>query len=219
MKNSRTELVFVLDRSGSMSGLESDTIGGFNAMLKKQRATEGACRLTTVLFDHEIEILHDRIDLQDVSELTDAEYCVRGSTALLDAMGFAIQKITGVQKTTSEKHRADNVVFVIITDGFENASREFTSDKVKKLIQHRQSEFGWEFIFIGANIDAVETAGSYGIPKERAQDFLADKEGIGISFDAMSHAVSELRSNRTLSADWNADIKKDYQKRKKRDDK
>ena len=157
MDKNLTELVFILDRSGSMGGLESDTIGGFNSLLEKQKKVEGKCSLTTVLFDHDYELLHDRINIQAVSPLTEKDYYVRGSTALLDAVGRTISKIEHVQETTAEEYRAGKVMFVIITDGMENASREYTTKKVKSMIE-AEKEKGWEFVFLGANMDAVETA-------------------------------------------------------------
>ena len=158
MKNNATELVFILDRSGSMAGLEKDTIGGFNAMLKKQKEVEGECRITTVLFDNQINILHDRLDIQAIGCLTEKDYQVGGSTALLDAIGSTINKIGNVQKHSAYEHRASKVLFVIITDGEENSSREFSSERVKKMTEHQMKKYNWEFIFLGANIDAVETS-------------------------------------------------------------
>jgi uncharacterized protein YegL len=177
MKKGLTELVFSLDKSGSMGGLESDTIGGYNSMFAKQQAVEGEAQVTTVLFDNNYELLHDRIDIKAVSPITEREYQVGGSTALLDAIGRTIHKIGNAQKNTAEDYRAEKVVFVIITDGEENASREYTSDKVKAQIERQKSRYGWEFIFLGANIDAVETAGRFGIAPDRAVDYLADSEG------------------------------------------
>ena len=178
MNTNMTELVFILDRSGSMGGMEGDTIGGFNAMLTKQQAEPGECRITTVLFDNQYEILHDRIDIKAVSPITDKEYFVRGNTALLDAVGRTINKIGGAQKNTAEDYRAEKVLFVITTDGLENASREFNYDKVKSMIEHQKSKYGWEFIFLGANIDAVEVANRFGVTRNRAQNFHNDSEGI-----------------------------------------
>ena len=155
MKTNLTELVFILDRSGSMDGLESDTVGGFNSMLSKQQEDDDECRLTTVLFDHEYEILHDRIDIKAVSPITEKEYFVRGQTALLDAIGRTINKIGNTQKQTAEEYRAEKVLFVITTDGMENASREYTHDKIKSLIERQKTKYGWEFIFLGANIDVM----------------------------------------------------------------
>lgn len=194
MKNNLTELVFILDKSGSMSGLESDTIGGFNSMLKKQKAMDGECRITTVLFDNGYELLHDRIDIRAVSKMTDKEYQVGGSTALLDAIGLSIQKLIAVQKNTSLAYRAGNVMFVIITDGEENASREYTAEKVKALIEIQKEKFGWEFVFLGANIDAVETARRFGIAPERSMDYVPDAEGTALNFEMMSASVASFRS-------------------------
>ena len=194
MKNNLTELVFILDKSGSMSGLESDTIGGFNSMLKKQKAVDGDCRITTVLFDNNYELLHDRIDIRAVSEMTDKEYQVGGSTALLDAIGLSIQKLIAVQKNTSPEYRAGNVMFVIITDGAENASREYTAEKVKALIEIQKEKYGWAFVFLGANIDAVETARRFGIAPERSMDYVPDAEGTALNFEMMSASVASFRS-------------------------
>lgn len=193
MKNNLTELVFILDKSGSMSGLESDTIGGFNSMLKKQKAVDGDCRITTVLFDNNYELLHDRIDIQAVSEMTDKEYQVGGSTALLDAIGRSIGKISAVQKNTAVKYRADKVMFVIITDGEENASREYSAEKVRTQIGRQKEKYGWEFVFLGANIDAVQTAGRFGIAPERAVNYVPDAAGTALNFNVMSEAVASFR--------------------------
>ena len=159
MKQNLTELVFILDRSGSMAGLEKDTIGGYNAMLEQQRKVDGECIITTVLFDNHYSLLHDRIDIRAVKPITGKDYFVGGSTALLDAIGKTIQKIATAQKNTAEDYRAEKVMFVIITDGAENASREYSASQVKEIIQRQKERFHWEFIFLGANIDAVETAG------------------------------------------------------------
>lgn len=195
MKKGITELVLILDKSGSMSGLESDTIGGFNAMLAKQKAVDGECRVTTVLFDNDYELIHDRIDIQAISPMTDKEYQIGGSTALLDAIGGTINKIANAQKHTAEDYRADKVMFVIITDGYENSSREFTADKIKSLIERQKEKFSWEFIFLGANIDAVETASRYGISSDRAVDYLADSEGTKLNFKMMAEAVTSFRKS------------------------
>ena len=194
MKNNLTELVFILDKSGSMSGLESDTIGGFNSMLKKQKAVDGECCITTVLFDNNYELLHDRIDIHAVSEMTDKEYQVGGSTALLDAIGRTIHKIGSVQKNTAGEYRADKVMFVIITDGEENASREYSAEKVKAQIERQKGKYGWEFVFLGANIDAVQTAGRFGIAPSRAMNYVPDAEGTALNFEAMSASVASFRS-------------------------
>lgn len=168
MKQGLTELVFILDKSGSMSGLEKDTIGGFNSMLAKQKAIDGECFITTVLFDNDYVLLHDRIDIRAVNVITEKEYQVGGSTALLDAIGKTIHKINNAQKNTADSYRAEKVLFVIITDGEENASCEYSADKIRNLIEQQKKEYGWEFIFLGANVDAVQTAKSFGIDADRA---------------------------------------------------
>lgn len=194
MKKNLTELVFILDKSGSMAGLERDTIGGFNAMLDKQKAQAGECRITTVLFDHRYELLHDRTDIRAVRPITAREYRVGGSTALLDALGKTIHKIATAQKNTSEPFRAKRVMFVIITDGEENASREYAAKEVKEAIRRQKSRYGWEFIFLGANIDAVETAERFGIDAGRAANYVPDSQGTALNFRAMSETVSAFRA-------------------------
>lgn len=208
-----TELVFILDKSGSMAGLESDTIGGFNAMLQKQKALPGACRITTVLFDNRYELLHDRIDIRAVSPMTEREYQVGGSTALLDAIGRTIQKLASIQRNTAEEYRADNVMFVIVTDGAENASREYSSDKVKAMIEHEKEKYGWEFVFLGANIDAVETAGRFGIAPDRAVDYVPDGAGTELNFRAMSETVACFRATGAVPTAPMEAIRKDMKKR------
>ena len=207
------ELVFILDKSGSMAGLESDTIGGFNSMLQKQRALDGECRITTVLFDHHYELLHDRIDIRAVGPMTEREYQVGGSTALLDAIGRTIQKLVGVQRNTAEEYRAESVMFVIITDGEENASREYSSQKVKAMIEHEREKYGWEFVFLGANIDAVETAGRFGIASDRAVDYVPDGAGTELNFRAMSEAAACFRATGAVPAAPMEAIRKDREKR------
>lgn len=213
MKKGLTELVFILDKSGSMGGLEADTIGGYNSMLEKQKAVDGECCITTVMFDNTYELLHDRIDIKAVSPITDKEYAVGGSTALLDAIGKTIHKIGTAQRNTAEDYRAEKVMFVIITDGEENSSREYTDVKVKAQIERQKKEFGWEFIFLGANIDAIKTAGRYGISADRAARYLADKEGTNLNFSAMSAAVAEFRENASISDEHFEKIRKDAKKR------
>ncbi|HZJ57131.1 MAG TPA: vWA domain-containing protein [Clostridia bacterium] len=213
MKSELTELVLILDKSGSMSGLESDTIGGYNSMLQKQREVEGECRITTVLFDNNYELLHDRIDIRAVSPITEKEYFVGGTTALLDAIGRTVHKIISVQKSTAKEYQAEKVIFVIITDGMENASREYSAGKVKALIERQEEKYGWEFIFLGANIDAVETAGHFGIRANRAQNFHADSAGVGLTFSVMSDVVANYRESNSVSEDWKDEIEKDYKGR------
>jgi uncharacterized protein YegL len=216
MKKGLTELVFILDKSGSMSGLESDTIGGYNSMLIKQKAIEGECRITTVLFNHGYELLHDRIDIKAVSPITENEYTVGGSTALLDAIGFTIEKIGNVQKHTAEDYRAEKVLFVIITDGQENSSREYSVEKIKALIERQKERFGWEFIFLGANMDAVQTAGNFGISSDRALDYLADSEGTTLNFKVMESTITPVREKGTVDDACFSAIREDVKKRGKR---
>ncbi|MBP7279352.1 MAG: VWA domain-containing protein [Sedimentibacter sp.] len=213
MKKGLTELVFILDRSGSMSGLESDTIGGYNAMLEKQKKEQGDAVITTVLFDDRYELLHDRINLRGIEPITEKEYYVRGSTALLDAVGRTISKIGNVQKHTAEDERAESVMFVITTDGMENASREYSYEKVRRMIEHQKSKYGWEFIFLGANIDAVDTAECFGIGQDRAVNYNADSEGTLLNYEVISETVSCLRASREISEDWKDRIEEDFKKR------
>ncbi|AHM57539.1 hypothetical protein EAL2_808p00320 (plasmid) [Peptoclostridium acidaminophilum DSM 3953] len=213
MKKDLTELVFILDRSGSMDGMESDTIGGYNAMLEKQRKEPGEAIISTVLFDDRYELLHDRINIRGIEPITDKEYFVRGSTALLDAIGRTINKIVNIQRHTAEEERAEHVMFVIVTDGMENASREYGYEKVRQMIEHEKSKYGWEFIFIGANIDAAETAERFGINREMAADYNADSVGTRLNYDVISDAVSNLRANRAIPKNWKERIDEDYKKR------
>ena len=214
--NNLTELVFILDRSGSMGGLESDTIGGFNSMLKKQQAEPGECRITTVLFDDGYEILHDRLDIKAVRPITEYDYYVRGSTALLDAVGKTIHKIGTAQKNTAEEYRADKVLFVITTDGIENASCCYNYSRVKAQIERQKSRFGWEFIFLGANIDAGATAERFGVDRNRAQNFHSDSKGITLNYRIVSKAVSAFRASplcAPLADNWSAEIDADFKER------
>ena len=216
MKKNLTELVFILDKSGSMSGLEKDTIGGFNSMLEQQRKVDGECVITTVLFDNRYELLHDRIDIRAVQPITGKEYFVGGSTALLDAIGKTIHKIGSVQKNTTEEYRAEKVMFVIITDGEENASRHYSSAQIRQMIQHQKERYGWEFIFLGANIDAVETAGRFGIDADRAVDYVPDGEGTELNFRMMSETVATFRECGAVPTACLDEIRKDMKKRGKR---
>ena len=213
MKKNLTELVFILDKSGSMSGLEKDTIGGYNSMLKKQKEEDGECVITTVLFDNNYELLHDRIDIRAVNKLTKKDYTAGGSTALLDAIGRTVNKIGKAQQNTAEDYRAEKVMFVIITDGEENASREYSSKQVKEMIQRQKEKYGWEFVFLGANIDAVETAERFGIDSDRAVDYVPDRKGTELNFIAMSEAVSSFRKTSVLSPKPLDMIRKDMKKR------
>jgi len=213
MKNNLTELVFILDKSGSMAGLEADTIGGYNSMLKKQQNAEGEAIVTTVLFDHDYELLHDRINVRGISPITEEDYQVGGTTALLDAIGMTIKKIVNVQKRTSESERADKVLFVITTDGMENASREYSAAKIKKMVQHQKEKYGWEFIFLGANIDAISTAEQFGINEDFAVNYHADNIGTVLNYEAVSEAVIKLRSGKKIDRSWKENIEEDYNRR------
>lgn len=215
MKKNLTELVYILDRSGSMSGLESDTIGGYNSMLIKQKEADGEATITTVLFDDQYELLHDRINIKGVVPITEKEYFVRGTTALLDAIGKTICKIGNVQKNTTDEERAEKVLFVITTDGHENASKEYTYSDIKTIIDRQKNKFGWEFIFLGANIDAVVEAEKFGIDSSRVAQFHNDKEGIELNFAVMSDAISEYRLNKAISDNWKNSIDDDYKRRRK----
>lgn len=218
MKKGLTELVFILDRSGSMGGLESDTVGGFNAMIAKQKKEEGECLVSTVLFDNQSEVLHDRVPVAEVPEMTEKEYSVRGCTALLDAVGGAIHHIANIHKYARPEDVPEHTMFVITTDGMENASRTYSSDKVKKMIEQKKGS-GWEFIFVAANIDAVETAGRIGIESRNAVNYNADKMGTRVLYESVSRAVSGMRACKSpsepLSSDWREALDEDYAKRKK----
>ena len=213
--NNITELVFILDRSGSMAGLESDTIGGFNAMIEKQRKTDGECYVSTVLFDNESEVLHDRVRLADIKPMTDRDYTVRGCTALIDALGGAIHHIGNIHKYARKEDVPAHTMFIITTDGMENASRRYSSDDVKKMIERQKEKYGWEFLFIGANIDAVETAAKYGIDKDRAVNYHADAMGTRVLYDAVACAVSNVRGGAPVGQTWSKSINEDFKSRKK----
>lgn len=214
MKNNVTELVFILDRSGSMSGLENDTVGGFNSMIEKQKREEGECYVSTLLFDNESEVLHDRIRLADVPKMTTEDYTVRGCTALIDAIGGAINHIANIHKYARREDVPEHTMFVITTDGMENASHRYTSEKVKRMIELKKEKYGWEFLFIGANIDAVETAKRYGIGAERAVNYHADCEGTRLNYEVMSEAICSVRASKPLTAGWKKKIENDFESRK-----
>ncbi|WP_391206742.1 vWA domain-containing protein [Psychrobacillus sp. L4] len=214
MKKNGTELVFILDKSGSMAGLESDTIGGFNAMLAKQKKEEGEATITTVLFNHAIELLHDRINIRGISPITKMEYEVSGTTALLDAIGSTIQKIGNTQKRTNEEERAGKVLFVITTDGMENASCEYNYDKIKAMISNQKEKYSWDFIFLGANIDAISTAAKFGIQEEHAVEYHADIEGTRVNYQAVNDAVTSFRKGKKIDRTWKKGIEENFQNRK-----
>ena len=219
IKNGITELVFILDRSGSMSGLESDTIGGFNAMIEKQKKQEEECYVSTVLFDNVSEVLHDRVKLSEIKPMTDDDYTVRGCTALIDALGDAIHHIGNIHKYARNEDVPEHTVFVITTDGMENASRKYSSDDVKRMIERQKEKYGWEFLFIGANIDAVKTAAQYGISEDRAVNYNADSPGTKIVYDTVSKAVRNVRCCVSIDENWSSDIDDDFKMRRKGDKK
>ena len=216
MKKDLTELVFIIDRSGSMAGLESDTIGGFNAMIEKQKREKGEALVSTVLFNTVTSVIHDRATLNRIRPMTDADYIAGGCTALLDAIGQAIRHIGNIHKYAREEDRPGHTLFVITTDGLENASRFYTADDVKKLIERQKKKYGWEFIFLGANIDAVETAARIGIGRERTANYMSDRIGTRLNYKVIGDAVSHIRAcaSETLPDDWAAPINRDYNERK-----
>ncbi|WP_449620732.1 vWA domain-containing protein [Robertmurraya sp. Marseille-Q9965] len=215
MKNDLTELVFILDKSGSMAGLESDTIGGYNSMLKKQQVAEGEAVVTTVIFNHDYGLLHDRINIKGIAPITEKDYEVSGTTALFDAIGFSIQKIVNVQKKTKEEERAENVLFVITTDGMENSSKEFNATKIKQMIEHQKEKYGWQFIFLGANIDAVTTAANFGIDKDFAVDYHADEKGTKLNYAVLNETVTTFRKEKKIDKNWKKGIEEDFKHRSK----
>ena len=213
MKNGLTELVFILDKSGSMAGLESDTIGGYNAMMKKQREVEGEWKVTTVLFNQDYEFIHDRIDLKAMLPMREKDYQVGGSTALLDAIGKTVEKMIQVQRYTSSEHQAEKVLFIIITDGEENSSCKYSGEEIRRTIRSQNRKYGWEFIFLGANIDAVEAAKHFGIAENRAQNYHADAGGVRTNFEVISETVENYRCSSKISEDWNKEMKENYNNR------
>ena len=215
-KNNTTELVFILDRSGSMAGLEADTIGGFNSMIEKQKKQDGKCYVSTVLFDDRIEVVHDRVELHSVNKMTEDDYFVRGCTALIDAIGSSIRHIANIHKYARPEDVPQNTMFVITTDGMENASRQFSSDEVKRMIKKEKEKYGWEFIFIGANIDAVETAKQFGIGSDRAVNYHADSKGTEVLYNTVSQVVSNVRMCAPMQTNWSDNINKDFKSRNKR---
>ena len=219
MKKGLTEIVFILDRSGSMSGLEKDTIGGYNSLIKKQKKEDGEAYISTVLFDDRTEVLHDRVGLDKIKPMTEEEYYVRGCTALLDAVGGAIHHIGNVHKYAREEDRPEKTLFIITTDGQENSSRMYTYEKVKRMVERQKKKYGWEFLFLGANIDAVAEAGRFGIKPDRAVNYECDEIGTAVNYRALNKAVSRVRNcaaneiDKALAADWKEEIEADYKKR------
>ncbi|MBR6515087.1 MAG: hypothetical protein IKT46_09695 [Clostridia bacterium] len=215
MNNNITELVFIIDRSGSMQGLEADTIGGFNSMIEKQKAQEGKCFVSTVLFDDVSEVIHDRVALEDIKPMTRKDYYVRGCTALIDAIGSAIHHIGNIHKYARKEDVPENTLFVITTDGMENASRRYSSREVKKMIERQKEKYGWEFIFIGANIDSVETAAKIGIGADRAVNYVHDGTGTRVMYDTVAKAACKMRCSQPMADDWADEINEDYKRRNK----
>lgn len=218
MKKGLTELVFVLDRSGSMGGLESDTIGGFNSMIQKQKTEPGEALVTTVLFDDRYEVIHDRFNLEIIQPLTDRDYYARGCTALLDAVGRTIDKIARIQKYLPDEERAEKVIFVITTDGLENSSREYSYKKLQDMIEHQKANYNWEFIFLGANMDAVAEAKKFGISEDRAVTFENDSEGVQLNYHVVGKTLATMRAcapSDRVGSEWKAEIDEDYKKRSK----
>ena len=214
IKNNLTEIVFILDRSGSMAGLEKDTIGGFNSLIEKQKKEEGTAYISTVLFDNDSEVLHDRVPLDKIQPMTDKEYFVRGCTALLDAVGGAIHHIGNIHKYARLEDRPAKTLFIITTDGMENASRRYTADKVKAMISRQKEKYGWEVLFLGANIDAVSTASKFGIERDMAVDYNCDKEGTALNYEVLSDTISQVRCcSAPISKGWKKRIEEDYKKR------
>ena len=216
MKKQLTEIVFILDRSGSMCGLEADTIGGFNSLIAKQKKEEGDALISTILFDDRSEVLHDRVPLDQIKPMTEDDYYARGCTALMDAMGKAMKHISTIHKYAREEDRPDKTIFIITTDGKENASHQYSSERVKEMVEKRKSKYGWEFLFLGANIDAVESAGRFGINKDRAVNYHSDREGTALNYEVLSDTIGALRACRTLTSEWKTRIESDFEKRKRR---
>ena len=215
MNKNLTEIVFILDRSGSMAGLEADSIGGFNAMVEKQRKEPGEAFLSAVLFNQESAVIYDRVDIRKVEPMTDRQYSVGGSTALLDAIGGAVHHIANVHKYAREEDRPGKTVFVITTDGMENASRRYSYPEVQRMVRHEQEKYGWEFLFLGANMDAISAARSFGIREDRAVRYACDSVGTSLNFAVTAQAISGFRKGKGIDADWSAPIAEDYEKRGK----
>ena len=214
MKKGLTEMLFILDRSGSMSGLEKETIGGFNSLIEKQKKVEGSAIVSTVLFDGEMDVIHDRVPLEKIKELTEKEYYARGCTALLDAVGRSVKHIRKVQKSLPEEEKPEKTIVVITTDGEENSSCEYSLEKVKRLLSRMQEKHKWEFLFLGANIDAVTAAGRIGISAKRAVRYKSDREGTVLNYSVVGKAMACMRcSADSIGDDWKAEIEEDVARR------
>lgn len=224
MRKGLTELVFILDRSGSMSGLEADTIGGFNSMIDRQKKEDGEAVISTVLFDDETEVLHDRTSIQEVTPMTEKQYYVRGGTALLDAIGGAIHHLGNIHKYAREEDRPEKTVFIITTDGMENSSSRYSYDRVKQMVERQREKYEWEFLFLGANIDAIEVAGRFGIKPGRAVNYECDSEGTRLNYQVLNETVTRMRMSHSAAdmselldrEDCLAPIREDYKRRSRR---
>ena len=217
MKKGLTEIVFILDRSGSMSGLEADTIGGFNSLIKKQRKEPGEAVVSTVLFDDSCDVIHDRVPMDKVAKMTEDTYFVRGCTALLDAVGGAIHHIGNIHKYARDEDRPEKTLFIITTDGMENASRRYTYKKVKKMVERQKEKYGWEFLFLGANMDAIAAAGNIGIHTDRAVTYQCDGEGTALNYEVLGEAIHHVRSSdKMLTPNWKRKINEDVKRRGRR---
>lgn len=213
MKQGFSEIVFILDRSGSMAGLEKDTIGSFNSTIEKQKQEPGTACVSTVLFDNDTEVLHDRVDISQIEPMTEKQYCVRGCTALIDAIGGAIHHIGNVHKYAREEDRPEKTIFIIITDDQENASRRYSAGRVRQMVNRQKTKYGWEFLFFGANIDAVETADRFGISKDRAANFCNDERGIEIRSRVQAEMLHRIRCSESIPEDWKAELEEDHRRR------
>ena len=213
MNNNLTELVFILDKSGSMAGLEGDTIGGFNSMVERQKKEPGEALLSAVLFSNDSTVIYDRVDIKKVEPMTDAQYRVGGCTALLDAIGGAVHHIGNVHKYAREEDVPGKTIFVITTDGMENASRRYGVGEVKKMVERQQEKYGWEFLFLGANMDAISQAGDFGIRPERAVRYKCDEAGTELNYKVVGKAIARARAGKAIEADWCAEIAEDYKNR------
>lgn len=215
MKEHRTELVFILDESGSMSSLVSDTIGGFNSLIEKQKKEEGECLVSAVLFNQSQKVVYDRVPITEITQMTEWEYCPGGTTALVDAMGRAIHHIGNVHKYARLEDRPAHTLFIITTDGMENASSQYSADQVRSMVEHQKAKYGWEFLFLGANIDAVETARRYGIDASRTTRYHNDPRGVATTYQSMGEAVNTIRNGRNLDRSWKKQTEEDFANRKK----
>lgn len=214
MKKNLTEIIFILDKSGSMAGLESDSIGGFNALIDKQKKTDGEALVSTILFSNSSEVIHDRIDIGKVQPMTEDDFCVSGCTALIDAIGGAIHHIGNVHKYIRNEDVPEKTMFVIMTDGMENASRRYSAEQVRRMIRRQKEKYGWEFIFLGANIDAVQTAAEFGIDEEMAVNYHSDSIGTALNYEVVGEAISHVRTLGKFRTDWRSRIDRDFNDRK-----